>query len=355
MSFRVLQEKTFVALVIAVSLAFAWILLPFYGAIFWATVLAILFAPLSRRLSVLMGRRQTLAAFATSSVIVLIVFLPASLVVASLAREAAGAYERVQSGGMELGHSLQRLFDLLPPWIVDLLDRFGVNDLASVQARLSAGLLQSSRYLATQAVNVGQNTFEFVVNVFIMLYLLFFLLRDGGQLARRAKAAIPLPEDLQRNLFGKLAVVIRAMIKGSVVVAIVQGVLGGAMFWFLGIHAPVMWGVVMGFLSLVPAVGTGLVWGPVAIYLLVTGAVWQGIVLIAFGVLVIGMVDNVLRPTLVGKDTRMPDYLVLISTLGGISAFGINGFVIGPVIAAMFVAIWDVVAASKAAGTRSPL
>src|SRR5687767_9671517 len=107
----------------------------------------------------------------------------------------------------------------------------------------------------------------------------------------------------------------------------------------------------MAFLSLLPAVGAGLVWLPVAIYFLVTGAIWQGVVLIAYGVLVIGLVDNVLRPILVGKDTKMPDYVVLISTLGGMTIFGFNGFVIGPIIAAMFIAVWDVVAASRSERT----
>jgi predicted PurR-regulated permease PerM len=141
--------------------------------------------------------------------------------------------------------------------------------------------------------------------------------------------------------------VIRATVKGNVVMAIVQGALGGLIFWFLGVHASVLWAVVMAFLSLLPAVGSALVWVPVAIYFLVTGATWQGIVLIAYGVLVIGMVDNVLRPILVGKDTKMPDYVVLISTLGGMAIFGLNGFVIGPVIAAMFMAVWEIFATSR--------
>jgi predicted PurR-regulated permease PerM len=125
-------------------------------------------------------------------------------------------------------------------------------------------------------------------------------------------------------------------------VAALQGALGGLIFWILGIPAPVLWGVVMAFVSLLPAVGAALVWLPVAIYMLGTGAVWQGVVLIAFGALVIGLVDTVLRPFLVGLDTRMPDYVVLISTLGGIAVFGANGLVIGPVIAAMFIATWDI-------------
>ena len=126
-----------------------------------------------------------------------------------------------------------------------------------------------------------------------------------------------------------------------VLMAAAQGALGGLAFWFLGVNGALLWAVLMAFLSLLPAVGAGLIWLPVALYLLATGAVWQGAALIAYGVLVIGLVDNVLRPLLVGKDTKMPDYVVLISTLGGLAAFGLNGFVIGPVIAAMFMAVWD--------------
>ena len=132
----------------------------------------------------------------------------------------------------------------------------------------------------------------------------------------------------------------RATVKGYVVVAVVQGALGGLALWALCIGGAVFWGVVMAFLSLLPAVGAALVWAPVAIYLLATGAVWQGVALIVWGVVVIGLSDNVLRPILVGKDTKLPDYVVLITTLGGMSLFGINGFVIGPTIAAMFMACW---------------
>jgi predicted PurR-regulated permease PerM len=130
-------------------------------------------------------------------------------------------------------------------------------------------------------------------------------------------------------------------VKGNLVVAGVQGVMGGAIFWFYGIHAPVLWGVVMAFTSLLPA-GSAVVWLPVAITLLATGSIWKGVVLIVYGSLAIGLVDNVLRPILVGKDARLPDYVVLVSTLGGLALFGLNGFVIGPVIAALFIAAWRI-------------
>jgi predicted PurR-regulated permease PerM len=191
-------------------------------------------------------------------------------------------------------------------------------------------------------VSLGQDTFNFLVAFGVMLYLLFFLLRDGNGLAARVRQAIPLAEEDKRELLARFAAVIRATVKGNILVAVVQGVLGSLAFWFLGIHGALLWGVVMAVLSLLPAVGAALVWGPVAVYLMVSGALWKGVGLVVWGVVVIGLVDNVLRPILVGKDTKMPDYLVLVSTLGGIAVFGLNGFVIGPVIAALFMAVWDI-------------
>ncbi len=139
-----------------------------------------------------------------------------------------------------------------------------------------------------------------------------------------------------------MALVLRATVKGGIAVAVLQGILGGLAFWFLGIPAPLLWTVVMAFLSLLPAIGAGLVWAPVAIYLLATGSIWQGIFLIAYGVVVIGLVDNLLRPFLVGKSTKLPDYVVLISTLGGIEIMGLNGFVVGPLVAAIFMVSWEI-------------
>ena len=154
------------------------------------------------------------------------------------------------------------------------------------------------------------------------------------------RRALPLTPAHKQELLGKFTTVIRATVKGNLLVAAIQGALGGLAFWFLGVRGALLWAVLMAFLSLLPAVGAALVWLPVAIYFFVTGAIWQGIALAAWGVLVIGLVDNLLRPVLVGKDTRMPDYVVMITTLGGMAVFGINGFVLGPAIAAMFIAVW---------------
>jgi predicted PurR-regulated permease PerM len=305
------------------------------------------FAPLNRRLIGALGERRNLAALATLLIILTMVILPLTLTAASLVQEATGLYQRIESGELNFGTFFQEFLDALPAWANDVLGSFGLTNLSAMHDRLSAALVQSSKYLASQAFDIGRGTANIVVNLFLALYLLFFFLRDGGSLSRRIRDAIPLRAEQKRALFTKFTIVTRAMFKGSLLVAAVQGALGGLIFWALGIHAPVLWGVVMGFLSLLPAVGAALVWLPVAIYFLATGALWQGVVLIAFGALVIGLVDNLLRPFLVGKDTEMPDYVVLISTLGGIAVFGLDGIVIGPVIAAMFIATWDIFSVSR--------
>jgi predicted PurR-regulated permease PerM len=342
-----LQQKFFLLLLAVVTLGFGWILLPFAGAVFWGVVLGILFAPLYRRLlSATRQKPNSAALIALLSILVMVIF-PLSLIGASLLKQAAGVYAMISSGQLNFGTYFQQIMGALPQWLVTLLERFDLTDLATLQQKLTDGAAQGSQAIAKQAIDVGRDTFDFLVSLTVMLYLLFFLLRDGQALAARIRQALPLSLKYKQRLFSNFTTVIRATVKGNVLVAAVQGTLGGLIFWFLGVQGPLLWGVLMAFLSLLPAVGAALVWAPVAIYFLVTGAIWQGVVLIAFGVLVIGLVDNILRPILVGKDTRMPDYVVLLSTLGGMALFGINGFVIGPVIAALFIAAWDLFASAE--------
>lgn len=346
-NYRGLQRKTFLLILILVTIAFVAILLPFYGAVFWAIVLALLFTPLQRRLLQAMPNRSNLAALCTLSFILFLVILPVTLISASLVREATSVYGRIRSREIDFGHYLEQMIGLLPGWLRDQLQQAGLLDLGGLQDRLGESAAQLGQYIAPQAINIGQNTLSFLVSFGIMLYLLFFLLRDGRLLAVQISHAIPLAEDQKHHLLKKFATVIRATVKGNIAVAATQGALGGVILWILGIQGVLFWSVVMAFLSLLPAVGAGLIWGPIALYFLATGAVWQGVVLIAWGILVIGLVDNVLRPILVGKDTKMPDYVVLITTLGGLSVFGINGFVIGPLVAALFIAAWDLFAAPE--------
>ncbi|MCD2511760.1 AI-2E family transporter [Comamonas endophytica] len=345
-----LHHRVFLLLLCIVTAGFLVILWPFWGAVFWGVVLAVLFAPLHQRLLARMPQRRNLAALATLAICLVIVILPLVLIGASLVREATLIYENLNTGELNFGAYYQQIMSALPSWATRTLDSVGLTSVAEIQERLSSIAVQASKVAASQAVGIGQNTMGFIVGFGVMLYLLFFLLRDGAQLASRIRYAFPLEPAHKTALASKFTTVVRATIKGNMVVAMAQGALGGLIFWILDIQGPVLWGVVMAFLSLLPAVGAALIWGPVAIYFLATGDIVKGSVLAAYGVLVIGLVDNVLRPLLVGKDTKMPDYIVLISTLGGMALFGLTGFVVGPLIAALFIAIWDLFGQDHHAG-----
>lgn len=344
---RTLEDKVFLGFVIAVSVAMAWVVLPFFGAILWGVVAAILFEPLNRWLVRRSPSRRNTAALITLLAVIGIVIIPAVFIGTLLVEEAITTYNSLQTQQIDLGRVFRDLKEGLPAPVNAWLERMGLGNIEAIQEKASAVVSSGLRLAATQAVSVGQGAFNFFVSLSIMLYLTFFLVRDGRELNRKIGQHMPLRPETRRDLFEKFATVIRATIKGSIVVAIVQGLIGGLVFWMLGIQAALLWGVVMGFMSLIPAIGTGIVWVPVAIYLFATGSVVEGGILVGCGLFVIGMVDNVLRPILVGKDTRMPDYVVLISTLGGLSVMGVHGFVTGPIIAALFIASWDIFLESR--------
>ena len=317
-------------------------MLPFYGTILWAVIIAMLFVPVYRRLLLRLKPHCNVAASLVMLLVLVAVVLPFALMTASLAREASVVYQRIDSGDWNPALYLRGLFDALPAWVATLLNRAGVADFDVLQRQLTAALAQGSKLIATQAFAIGLDTFGFVASLGVTLYLAFFLVRDGDELAAITKTALPVPQQFKQELVDKFMAVVRATVKGSLLVAVIQGALGGIAFWFLGVKGALLWAAVMAFLSLLPIVGAGLVWLPVAVYLLITGSVWQGLALVAYGIFVIGLADNLLRPMLVGKDAGMPDYVVMITTLGGMAVFGVNGFIIGPTIAAMFIAVWHI-------------
>ncbi|MFF7710105.1 AI-2E family transporter [Pseudomonas sp. NPDC007930] len=341
-----LQYKTLLLLLVLVTLAFIWILLPYYGAVFWAVILGILFTPLQRRLAQRYKWSRKITSLVTLIVCVVVAVLPMVIISALLVQEGAALYKSIESGQLDIAGYINHIKSALPVSMQHLLDRVGMGNLEGLRDRITSWATAGGQALASQAFYVGQGTFDVIVGFGVMLYLVYFFLRDGPDLIRRVRSAIPLAEQQKRRLQLKFTRVVRATVKGNMLVAMAQGALGGVMFWFLGIPSSLLWAVLMAFLSLLPAVGAGVVWAPVALYFMLNGALWKGVVLALYGVFVIGLVDNVLRPILVGKDTRMPDYLVLVSTLGGISVFGLNGFVIGPLIAALFMSTWSIFAAN---------
>lgn len=218
-----LEQKVFLALLLVVSIAFGWILLPFYGAVFWAVILAIIFAPVQRRLYNRVGHRQNLAALITLSICLLVAVLPVIFITGMLVQEGSTLYEQIESGELDIGSFVSGVKDLLPPALQTQLQRFGFDDWEQIRERLSSGALQGSQFLATKAFSFGQGTFQFVLSFFLMLYLLFFLIRDGRELVIRIRLAIPLSDTQKRRLFSKFTRVVRATVKGNIVVAVTQG------------------------------------------------------------------------------------------------------------------------------------
>jgi predicted PurR-regulated permease PerM len=329
----------FVALLLAVTLAFFALIRGFVQPIFWAIAFGIVVYPLHARLARRLKNRESLAASISVIAVVIIVILPLIGLGAAVAREGAALYERLDNGDLGVADIYSRVQQSMPG-IIALIERVGV-DPQALQAQAQSAAVTASQYIAQRALSIGQGTLRSTVFFFLMLYLLFFFLRDGPKMVEALVRVLPLGDKRERHLLGRFAEVSRATIKGTLVVGIVQGAIGGTAFAVLGIGAPILWGVVMALLSILPAVGTALVWLPAAIILIVSGQIFGGIALIFVGVFVIGLVDNLLRPLLVGRDTRLPDYLILLATLGGLAAFGLAGIIIGPIIAAFFLSVWQ--------------
>jgi predicted PurR-regulated permease PerM len=336
---QVVENRAFIIVLGLITLAFLTILQPFWSSIFWACVMTLLFFPLQRRLRDRLNGRESLAALLTLLAGVFLVVIPVTVIAFAFVAEGAQLYELIENREINPEQFIERIGSAVPV-LPDLLQRLDI-DVSNIRSYLSDSAIALSRLLSQEAISFGRNTVSFTVGLVLMLYLTFFLLRDGDKMMGWLGTAVPLENERRQLLFRKFTEVVRATVKGNLVVALVQGALGGLIFWILGITAPVLWAVVMAFLSLVPAVGAALVWVPVAIYLFATGDILQGSILVAYGAIIIGLADNVLRPILVGRDTKLPDYIVLFSTLGGISLLGINGFVIGPLIAALFISFWS--------------
>lgn len=333
-----LQTTAFIGLLTLVTLAFLGLVADFLQPIFWAATLAVLFHPAEVKFLELVKGRKSLSAALTLSLICITVLIPFWFTVSAVASEATAFYSRVQSGEIDPGRLLEWVRATAPA-ANDMLDRIGWTP-EDLQERFSTFAIKSSQFIGSLAIAAGQNAVRFGVMFFLMLYVLFFFLRDGDELLDNIVHALPLGDERERELLAKFAEVARATIKGTLIIGIIQGGLGGLVFWALGIQGAVFWGTVMVVMSLLPVVGASLIWAPTALFMLASGEYLDAAILALFGVLVIGLVDNLLRPLLVGRDTRMPDYLVLLSTLGGLTVFGASGFVIGPVIAALFLTLW---------------
>jgi len=343
---QTLEKGGFLVFLALVSLVLLYIIWPFVAPLLWATLAAIMFQPMFQWFRARMGGSNR-AAIATLLVITFAVIIPAFMIGGVVVEQATSVVVAFREGRIDLAGWFNTVHGALPEVVRDSLDVEGLGTAEMVQERAQELALESSGLIAQQAVSITGSAVGFVLSFGIGLYVAYFLLRDGRELGQRVLDHLPLAHDVAHQLADRFLAIVRATIKGSMVVGLVQGALGSVTYWIAGMPSVVLLGLLTALFSLVPAIGPAVVWAPVAIYLLAIGDIWQGVLVLISGVAVIGMADNVLRPILVGRDTGIPDWIILVTTLGGIAAMGLSGIVVGPLVAGLFLAAWAVLAQER--------
>jgi predicted PurR-regulated permease PerM len=308
-------------------------------ALLLAGIFSALSHPLYRRLARALGGRQMLASGITLLLIVLVILLPLT-----------GLMGVVTTQAIKVGQSVtpwvQKQLaspDAISQWLSDLPFYDQVAPYRDTIIQKAGQLVASLAHFLVNGVQAAtMGTVHFIFMLFVLLYAMFFFLVDGDKLLEKILYYIPLEDDDERRMLARFTSVSRATLKGTAVIGVVQGGLAGIAFAVAGIPSAVFWGTVMAVLSIIPGIGTALVWGPAAVILAAKGHWGAALGLALFCGVGVGSVDNLLRPRLVGKDTEMHDLMILFSTLGGIALFGVIGFIIGPIVAALFITIWEI-------------
>jgi len=326
-------------LALGISLIFFAMIRRMAVALLLAAIFAGMFYPMYQKFTHWLGGRKSWAALATVLVLLLLVLVPLSVFLGIVV---AQAVDVTHSVGPWIERQIQqpdRLDELL--WSNPRLEWLQPYQ-QQVMTKVSELAGSVGSFLVNNVAAATKGTASFLLSLFVMLYGFFYFLMHGRAVLEKCLYYLPLEPGDELLMVEKFTSVTRATLKGSLVIGVVQGVLAGAAFAVVGINGAAFWGTVMAVLSIIPAVGTGLVWVPAVIYLFAVGKTGSAIALGIWCAVVVGTVDNFLRPALVGRDTKMPDLLVLISTLGGLFYFGAVGFIIGPVVAALFIVVWEI-------------
>ena len=336
MQFRQIQQYFFFALLIGTTGIFLWMLGTYLFPVFWAVVIAIVFYPLYERILKYVRERASLAAGLSILAVILIVMVPLGIIGSMVFQESINLYHEVsldteETGGLHLVERASSVAVFLEPYGISRED---------IDAKIQEWSASLSQTIASSIVSFSQLTFSLLISTAIAFYLLFFFFRDGKKLRGTLLHYLPLGNAYEKRLFVRFTETTRAVVKGTLAISLLQGYLAGLTFWITGVSNPVLWGVAMALLAILPAVGPAIVWVPAGIILLISGSIWQGITILIVGTFLVSVVDEFLRPVLVGRGAKMPDAMILLATIGGLATFGISGFVVGPIIAAFFLSLW---------------
>jgi len=343
---RTLTRYFFIGILLCTSLLFFRMVQPFFVPVLLAAVFVTLFYPLYEKLLRAVGGRKSIASFLCCLVLLLGLILPLFGVADLVAREAVGFYHAAQekiSALLQPGQpdplASLRSLPLVRELQLDRLNwRSSLQEIASQAGPLVGAVLNAT----------SRGTLQVVLVLFMTLFSMFYFFRDGKDLLRRLRFLIPLDREHKNAIATRFTAVARATVRGTLLIALIQGTLSGLTLWIFGVSSPFLWGMVVTLLAIVPMAGSWPVLLPAAFIQLATGHVWQGVGILAVSLVVIFNVDNLLRPRLVGQETGMHDLMVFFSTLGGLAMFGITGFIIGPMIAALFLSLLDIYSAEYA-------
>lgn len=331
---RRLGTALFYGIVVVLAYLVFLVFAPFLVALAWAAILVVVSYPVYEWLAKRWGR--TGAALASSVGVTLILIVPTLLVMTAFVRQAVDAVQTIQVG-IQAGHyswvgtlwtRIQQQYpDVIPANFTDVLHSYAEQAAAYVGARLGTVL---------------RHTAEFLFHLSVTILAMFYLYRDGDLIVARLRALLPFEEEHRDRMMQQTRDLIFASVTSSLAAAVAHGVLGGVAFGLAGVQAPIFWGVMMGFFSLVPVVGSALIWVPIAISLMAAGHVGRGIFLVIVCSLIVTLVDNLIRPWLISGRAQMSGLVIFISVLGGISVFGMLGLVLGPIVVAMAASLLDV-------------
>ncbi len=345
------RQAFLLLLVAAISIAFVAMIRAFLLTILLAAIFTGLSYPVYEWLFRRFRGRSALAAIATLVVLLALVIGPLLAVLGAGANEALRVTETIRP-------RLERLVDQPGEFNRRLRVLPGYHYIEPYRAQIfmKAGELlgSTSAFFFAALSATTRATALFVFHFVILLYTMFFFLTDGPRLLNGILAYLPLTDADQQRMLDKFVSVTRATLKGTILIGAAQGLLGGLAFWAAGIDGAIFWGTVMTVLSIIPGIGGALIWVPASMILISSGDVWRGIALAAFCALVVGSIDNLLRPLLVGRDTQMHELLIFFSTLGGLLMFGVMGFIVGPILAALFVTVWEMFATALRSALEEP-
>lgn len=336
--------------IIVITALFFYMIRDFLMAILLAAIFSSLAQPLYKWISHWVKGNKNLGSLITIAIIFLIFFIPVGILLGLVANEAVKISINIKpwiDNWINQPNALEKLAQSYPQ--LNFLHSY--HNIILEKAGELVGKI--SNIVVSGVSSATLKTINFVFQFFLFLYATFFFLSDGSNMLKKIVSYIPLPESSMNSILNRFTSVSRASIKGTLVIGIIQGTLQGIAFAVMGIESSLFWGTVMVFASIIPVVGTALVWFPAVIILVLTGHIVKAVILLLFCSLVVGSIDNLMRPWLVGRDTQMHELMILFSTLGGLSLFGIIGFIIGPVVASLFITAWDIYEETFSDGDRA--